>query len=112
MEVVDKLVKEIEKRVIDGRGFVYEKAEKVEEVLESFGIKTGSTSRLYCEFRSGDIVYNKRPAEVRIYSGNTCKKSRWTGKYVYVYYYIAIPLSLTNEQVEEAIKILKEKMPL
>jgi len=34
------------------------------------------------------------------------------GKYVYVYYYIAIPLSLTNEQVEEAIKILKEKMPL
>ena len=107
MDRFEELVNEIKSRVFDGRGFVKANAEEVAEVLKDFGVKTGSVSRYYCEFLSGNVVYHERLGEIRIYGGNTCKISRWSRKPVYIYPYIAIPLDLSDEDIKKALEVLK-----
>ena len=108
-EMMD-LIGEIKARVFDGRGFVREKAERIEEILKEFGIRYDHTARAKPEFASGEIRHIA--GEWRIFGGNTSHVGRWDRWTYYVYPYIAIPSSMTQEQIEEAIRKLKREWPL
>lgn len=106
------VVEEIAVRCFDGRGFVRDRADEMAGELKEFGVRTGSTARYSPEFHSGDIVHHARLGVWRVYSGNVAKTGRWDRHTYYVYDYIEIPDNLTDEQMQQIVKILNEKFPV